>query len=133
VIDDRLRRIVAFSCRNLLDGCRELGQFDVIFLRNVLIYFDLETRRRVLEEVAAMLPDDGYLVLGGTETVLGVTGALTAVPEARGVFRPARGDPAAATATGAGRWSPAAMGLTAAPAPGTLGAGMHHGGAASRG
>lgn len=133
MIDDRLRRIVAFSCRKLLDGCRELGRFDVIFLRTVLIYFYLETRRRLLEETTAMLPDDGYLLLGGTETVLGVTDVLAAVPGALGVFRPARGEPEAATTTVAERRSPGAMRLSAALAPGTLGISMHHGGEANRG
>jgi chemotaxis protein methyltransferase CheR len=90
VIEDRLRALTTFSQRNLLQGCRQLGRFDVIFLRNVLIYFDLATRRRVLEDVAQMLPDDGVLFLGGTETVLGVTEALTALPDARGLFQPSR-------------------------------------------
>ena len=90
LIADRLKQLVTFARRNLLEGCRQLGRFDVIFLRNVLIYFDLETRRRVLEEVAGMLPDDGYLLLGGTETVLGVTDAFRALPEERGLFQPNR-------------------------------------------
>lgn len=87
LIEDRLKALVSFTRRNLLDGCKQLGRFDVIFLRNVLIYFDVETRHRVLNEVAQMLPDDGYLVLGGTETVLGVTDMFQAMPEARGVFQ----------------------------------------------
>lgn len=91
VIEDRLRAMVTFRQRNLLEDCRQLGRFDVIFLRNVLIYFDLATRRRLLEDVAQMLPDDGILYLGGTETVLGVTEALTALPDGRGLFQPTRG------------------------------------------
>jgi len=84
----RLARMVEFRHANLLEDCRALGRFDVIFLRNVLIYFDLDTRRRVLAAVRAMLADDGYLFLGGTETVLGVSDAFTAWPEGRGIVRP---------------------------------------------
>lgn len=94
-VEARLARMVDFRCANLLLGCRELGRFDIVFLRNVLIYFDLETRRRVLAEVRAMLADDGYLFLGGTETVLGVSDAFTAWPAARGIVRPTEADPPA--------------------------------------
>lgn len=118
LIEDRLKALVTFTRRNLLESCRQLGQFDVVFLRNVLIYFDLETRRRVLDEVATMLPDDGFLLLGGTETVLGVTDAFRAVPEARGLFQPSRVPTAAVALT---RRSPAAgstsMGMLPAVAP----------------
>ena len=88
-ISERLARMVDFRCVNLLGRYRQLGRFDVVFLRNVLIYFDLETRRRVLGEVRAMLADDGYLLLGGTETVLGVSNAFVAWPQARCIVRPA--------------------------------------------
>ncbi len=88
-ISERLARMVDFRCLNLLDGGRQFGRFDVVFLRNVLIYFDLETRHRVLAEVRAVLADDGYLFLGGTETVLGVSDAFVTWPQARGIVRPA--------------------------------------------
>ena len=88
-ISERLARMVEFRCSNLLDSGRQFGRFDVVFLRNVLIYFDLETRCRVLAAVRTMLADDGYLFLGGTETVLGVSNAFTAWPQARGIVRPA--------------------------------------------
>ena len=87
-IDDRLATMVDFRCLNLLEGTRQLGRFDIIFLRNVLIYFDLDTRRRVLREIRAGLADDGCLFLGGTETVLGVSDAFVACPTARGIVRP---------------------------------------------
>lgn len=87
-INERLARMVEFRCLNLLEGGRQFGRFDVVFLRNVLIYFDLQTRRRVLDEVRAVLADDGYLFLGGTETVLGVSNDFVAWPEARGIVRP---------------------------------------------
>ena len=95
----RLARMVDFRCANLLEGCRQLGRFDIVFLRNLLIYFDLQTRRRVLAEVRAMLADDGYLFLGGTETVLGISDAFVPWAEGRGIVRPiAAGNSASAPA-----------------------------------
>lgn len=89
VIDRRLKAQVEFRPLKLLEGCREIGRCDIVFLRNVLIYFDLETRRRVLDDVAAPLAPDGYLFLGGTETVLGVSDAFQPLPGRLGCFRPA--------------------------------------------
>jgi chemotaxis protein methyltransferase CheR len=71
-----LRRRVQFREHNLLTPCAHLGHFDVIFLRNVLIYFDLPTKREVLERLARQLVPGGALVLGGTENTLGVTDVL---------------------------------------------------------
>ena len=71
-----LRRGMRFIEHNLLAPCAHLGQFDVIFLRNVLIYFDVATKKAVLERIARQLVPGGALVLGGTENTLGVTDAL---------------------------------------------------------
>jgi chemotaxis protein methyltransferase CheR len=68
-----LRARIRFERHNLLADATWLGRFDIVFLRNVLIYFDPPTRRRVLEHIAAVLTEDGYLVLGGTETARGLT------------------------------------------------------------
>jgi chemotaxis protein methyltransferase CheR len=57
---------------NLLDPFRLLGRFDVIFCRNVLIYFDPTTKKQILDRMEPMLESHGYLVLGGAETVLGI-------------------------------------------------------------
>jgi chemotaxis protein methyltransferase CheR len=73
-----LRARIRFERHNLLDDAAWLGRFDIVFLRNVLIYFDPPTRRRVLERIAAVLAEDGYLVLGGTETARGLTEHLAA-------------------------------------------------------
>jgi len=104
VVKPELKRWIRFAPLNLLDLAPGFGRFDVIFCRNVLIYFDRATKRRVVETMAQMLPPDGFFVLGGTETVLGVTERFAQMPYQRGVFRPvatpARG-PAAAPA-GAG-------------------------------
>jgi chemotaxis protein methyltransferase CheR len=63
-----------------------MGRFDVIFCRNVLIYFDVEAKRLTLERMAAGLNDGGYLVLGGAETVMGVTDAFLPAPERHGLY-----------------------------------------------
>ena len=89
VVKPELKRWIRFQPFNLLDLKPNFGRFDVIFCRNVLIYFDVPTKKRVVETMAQMLPSDGYFVLGGTETILGVTNRFAAVDAQRGVFRPA--------------------------------------------
>jgi chemotaxis protein methyltransferase CheR len=85
-----LRAMTRFERWNLLSDIRALGRFDVIFCRNVLIYFDTPTKARVLEAMAAQLVPDGVLYLGGAETVLGLTGRLVPVAGERGVYEKAR-------------------------------------------
>ena len=80
-----LRAMARFQTWNLLDDPRPLGQFDIIFCRNVLLYFDAPTKSRVLAAVASRLAPDGFLYLGGAETVLGLTDRLAPVPGQRGV------------------------------------------------
>ncbi|MFT8245876.1 CheR family methyltransferase [Roseomonas sp. BN140053] len=75
-VSPALRAMTRFEQANLLDDQRSRGTFDVIFCRNVLIYFELDTKRRVLEALAERLAPDGVLYLGGAETVLGVTDKL---------------------------------------------------------
>ncbi len=84
---DALRAMVQFKVWNLLADLRGLGQFDVVFCRNVLIYFDQATKTRVLEAIARQMPADGVLYLGGAETVLGLTDAFQAQPGERGVYQ----------------------------------------------
>jgi chemotaxis protein methyltransferase CheR len=81
-----LRAMARFEQFNLLSDLRPLGRFDVIFCRNVLIYFDAPTKARVLEAMAAQLAPDGVLYLGGAETVLGLTGRLVPIAGERGVY-----------------------------------------------
>ncbi|TDH64654.1 protein-glutamate O-methyltransferase CheR [Dankookia rubra] len=85
-----LRAMARFEHVNLLSDLRPLGRFDVIFCRNVLIYFDTQTKARVLDAMAAQLAPDGVLYLGGAETVLGLTGRLVPVPGERGVYAKAK-------------------------------------------
>ena len=81
-LSSSIRSRVQFEVFNLLDSFEPLGQFDVIFCRNVLIYFDQQTKHDVLGRLADALAPDGYLVLGAAETVRWV-GQGTAAPGQR--------------------------------------------------
>jgi chemotaxis protein methyltransferase CheR len=70
--NEQLRRMITFKQMNLARPFPPIGPFDVIFLRNVLIYFSIETRREILRRVRTACRPDGYLILGGAETTLGV-------------------------------------------------------------
>lgn len=98
-INAGMRAMVEWKKLNLLDSFSHLGEFDIIFCRNVLIYFDQQTKTEILSRVAKSLPDDGYLVLGAAETVVGLTDAFKPVPGKRGLFqRNAAAKPAAGSA-----------------------------------
>ena len=88
-IDQAIRNRVRFRVFNLLDEPASLGSFDVIYCRNVLIYFDQPTKTTVLDRLSRILAPDGYLFLGGAETVLGISDKFQAVPENRGIYCPA--------------------------------------------
>ncbi len=91
-IDQKLRAMVQFREWNLLGDLRPLGQFDIVFCRNVLIYFDQPTKARVLAAIARQIAPDGVLYLGGAETVLGVSDRFVAVPGERGAYAPTAAD-----------------------------------------
>ena len=73
-----------------------LGTFDVIFCRNVLIYFDQDTKINIFGRLAKIMEADGFLVLGAAETVVGLTDVFKPFPDKRGLYRPsgARAAPA---------------------------------------
>src|SRR5205823_4916697 len=79
-----IRDTVKFRVFNLLDSFAELGDFDIVFCRNVLIYFDQATKASVLARLTRVLAPDGYLVLGEAETVLGLVKGLTPLAGTRG-------------------------------------------------
>ncbi len=85
-INAEMRGLCRFERLNLLGDLRGCGKFDVIFCRNVLIYFDPPTKTRVLGALAAQLAPDGVLYLGGAETVLGLTDRLVPLPGERGAY-----------------------------------------------
>ena len=70
-IRDEIRRMVEFRKINFMQPFSYLGAFDVIFCRNVLIYFDEESKKRILKQFHSMLPDEGVLVLGASENAYG--------------------------------------------------------------
>jgi chemotaxis protein methyltransferase CheR len=69
-IDQEIRNMVDFRQINLLDSWLELPKMDIIFLRNVLIYFETPTKKKILSKIRQLLKPDGYLFLGGGETTL---------------------------------------------------------------
>ena len=71
-IDPRVSRMVEFRPLNLLGSFALMGRFDVIFCRNVLIYFNNEVKRQILKKFLYCLNPGGYLILGATETVAGI-------------------------------------------------------------
>jgi chemotaxis protein methyltransferase CheR len=84
-IGPEIRERVSFAKHNLIADGR-LGVFDVIFCRNVLIYFDDETKGQVLAGLAAQLASDGYLVLGASETTTGASDAFAPAQGQHGVY-----------------------------------------------
>lgn len=73
IIREPVRRLVEFRRINLIEPVTALGTFDAIFCRNLLIYFDEPTRRRLCAEFYAMLPPGGWLMLGTAENLYGVS------------------------------------------------------------
>ncbi|CAH2605460.1 Chemotaxis protein methyltransferase Cher2 (plasmid) [Rhodovastum atsumiense] len=86
-IRPELRTNVSFRVMNLLELPAGLGPFDVVFCRNVLIYFEVDVKARVLAAIAARVRPGGWLFLGGAETTMGLTTAFTAVPGITGLYR----------------------------------------------
>ncbi|WP_407149812.1 CheR family methyltransferase [Bradyrhizobium sp. ORS 86] len=87
-INPELRSMVQHRQLNLLHDFSQLGTFDVIFCRNVLIYFDQDTKINVFNRLARSMEADGFLVLGAAETVVGLTDGFKPFPERRGLYRP---------------------------------------------
>ena len=82
-----IRAMVQHRQLNLLQDFSHLGTFDVIFCRNVLIYFDQETKVGIFERLSRMLEPDGVLALGAAESVVGISDAFKPYPERRGLYR----------------------------------------------
>jgi chemotaxis protein methyltransferase CheR len=84
-----IRAMVQYRPLNLLADFTHLGSFDLVFCRNVLIYFDQDTKIGVLNRIARSTAPHGYLVLGAAETVVGLTDAFKPAPDRRGLYAPA--------------------------------------------
>ena len=87
-INPDIRAMVQHRQLNLLHDFSQLGRFDVIFCRNVLIYFDQDTKTSIFGRLARTVEPDGFLVLGAAETVVGLTEAFKPVADRRGLYRP---------------------------------------------
>ena len=85
-----IRAMVQYRQHNLLAEFAGFGRFDVVFCRNVLIYFDQATKSSVLNRIARQLDPDSYLVLGAAETVVGLSDAFKPIPEKRGLYAPSK-------------------------------------------
>jgi chemotaxis protein methyltransferase CheR len=88
-IAPEIRAMVQYRPFNLLSDFSRLGTFDLVMCRNVLIYFDQQTKSDVLDRLGRTIAQDGYLILGAAETTVGLTRAFDSVPEKRGLYAPA--------------------------------------------
>ncbi|MGB6251674.1 MAG: protein-glutamate O-methyltransferase CheR [Bradyrhizobium sp.] len=83
-----IRSMVQHRQLNLLQDFGYLGTFDVIFCRNVLIYFDQDTKAGIFERLARVVEADGFMVLGAAESVVGISDTFKPFPDRRGLYRP---------------------------------------------
>jgi chemotaxis protein methyltransferase CheR len=107
-INADIRAMVQHRQLNLLHDFSQLGTFDVIFCRNVLIYFDQDTKINIFNRLHRLTEPDGFLVLGAAETVVGLTETFKPYPERRGLYRPNDFRAAKAPAVAAPRFAAAA-------------------------
>ena len=84
---ERLRKPLRFQVHNLLEPPPHPREFDIVLCRNVLLYLSPEKKALAFERIAAAMADDGWLMLGAGETVIGQTNKLGADLKARGLYR----------------------------------------------
>jgi chemotaxis protein methyltransferase CheR len=87
-INADIRAMVQQRQLNLLQDFSHLGSFDVIFCRNVMIYFDQDTKVGIFERLTKVIEPDGVLALGAAESVVGISDAFKPCPDRRGLYRP---------------------------------------------
>jgi chemotaxis protein methyltransferase CheR len=109
-----IRAMVQYRPLNLLSDFSRLGPFDLVFCRNVLIYFDQATKVGVLDRIARVTAPHGYLVLGAAETVVGLSDLFKPVPERRGLYAPVAATNGAGLAARVAAMAPRASTLVAA-------------------
>ncbi|MGY3236633.1 MULTISPECIES: CheR family methyltransferase [unclassified Bradyrhizobium] len=102
-VNPELRAMIQHRQLNLLQDFSHLGTFDVIFCRNVLIYFDQETKINTFNRLARQIEPDGFLVLGAAETVVGLTDTFKPIADRRGLYKPNDARAVAANAAAAPR------------------------------
>jgi len=87
IISDEIKRMVKYNQLNLMENLNSIGIVDVVYCRNVLIYFDGQTKRKVLSAIRKTVRADGYLILGAADTVIGSNGEFERA-EVRGLYQP---------------------------------------------
>ncbi|WP_024512594.1 protein-glutamate O-methyltransferase CheR [Bradyrhizobium sp. ARR65] len=87
-LNPEIRSMVQHRQLNLLQDFSHLGKFDAIFCRNVLIYFDQETKASIFERLLKVIEPDGMLMLGAAESVVGITDTFRPYPDRRGLYQP---------------------------------------------
>jgi chemotaxis protein methyltransferase CheR len=97
-VSQDIKAMIQYRPLNLLQDFSILGQMDVVFCRNVLIYFEQQTKIDVLNRICKLMPADGFLTLGAAETVIGLTDTFKAIPDCRGLYSPNRAAMAAPAA-----------------------------------
>jgi len=100
-LSEEIKKMVQFKYFNLLDPFTAMGPFDIVFCRNVLIYFDTETKTKIFEKLEKVMAKDSFLLLGGAETVFGITDLFKSVPDQRGLYMPSQTPTSAAQASAA--------------------------------
>jgi len=85
-VKDEIKQCVSFKPQNLLASYTGLGKFDIIFCRNVLIYFSPERKTDILKRMAAILNPGGYLFLGASETTMSYSDDFEMIRDPAGVF-----------------------------------------------
>jgi chemotaxis protein methyltransferase CheR len=86
IIKDYIKSIIEFRRVNLVEPVSYLGAFDVIFCRNVLIYFDIKTRQQIFDQFHKMLNEGGIMILGSTENIFGISDKFESVHEGESVY-----------------------------------------------
>ena len=90
-ISPEIRAMVQYRPLNLLQDFSHMGKFDLIFCRNVLIYFDQDMKSQIFGRLAKAMEPGGFLALGAAETVVGLTDAFKPQADRRGLYRPTAG------------------------------------------
>jgi chemotaxis protein methyltransferase CheR len=86
VVKEKLRKCVDFQILNLAEHWPFREEFDLVFMRNVLIYFDVDMKKHILSRVRRLLKDDGVLFLGGAETTVNLDDRYSSVRDGRSVY-----------------------------------------------
>ncbi len=113
VIKPEIRNAIRFQTMNLIEAWPTFPPLDIVFIRNVLIYFDTETKRQILGKIKKMLRPDGYLMLGASETTINLDEGFERLQMGKSAVYKLRGT----APVPASRNQPATVGATAAPAP----------------